>query len=131
MEDIDNLNIGKEEVERDNDCIFCKIAKKEIPKELTYEDDNFIAFLDINPKSEGHTLIIPKKHYKTLLDMPNTLGNELQETIKKVSLDLVKKHDVGGFNFIINSGEVAGQVVHHLHVHVIPRKNDDDVNFIC
>ena len=68
--------------ENKEDCIFCKIAKKEIKTNIVYEDDNFIAFLDVNPRAEGHTLIIPKKHYKTLLDMPNTLGNELIEAIK-------------------------------------------------
>jgi len=117
-------------METNEDCIFCKIVNKEIPKELTYEDENFIAFLDIKPRAEGHTLIIPKKHYKTILDMPNTLGNELQEAIKKVSLDLMQKGKAEGFNVLTNSGEVAGQIVHHLHVHIIPRREGDGMGYI-
>ena len=117
-------------MEDNKDCIFCKIANKEIQKELIYEDENFIAFLDISPRAEGHTLIIPKKHYKTLLDMPNTLGNELQEAIKKISLDLTKQGKAQGFNILTNVNEVAGQVVHHLHVHIIPRKKDDGIGYI-
>jgi len=112
------------------DCIFCKIANKEIPTDLVYEDENFIAFLDIKPRAEGHTLIIPKKHYKTILDMPNTLGNELQEAIKKVSLDLIKKVKAEGFNVLTNVGEVSGQEVHHVHVHIIPRKEGDGIGYI-
>jgi len=109
------------------DCIFCKIASKEIEKDLTYEDENFIGFLDINPRAEGHSLIVSKKHYKTLLDMPNSLGNELQEVVKKVGLDLIESGKGEGFNVLVNVGEVADQVVHHLHIHIIPRKKNDGV----
>ena len=79
------------EDKRVNDCIFCKIIKGEIPTEKTYEDDNFIAFLDIKPKAEGHTIIISKNHFRNLLDMPSSLGNEMLEAVKKVSLDLIKQ----------------------------------------
>jgi histidine triad (HIT) family protein len=109
------------------DCIFCKIVNKEIEKDLVYEDENFIGFLDINPKVEGHTLIVSKNHYKSLLDMPNSLGNELQEAVKKVGLDLINSGKAEGFNVLVNIGEVADQVVSHLHVHVIPRKKEDSV----
>ncbi len=119
----------------EKDCVFCKIARGEIPSEKTYDDDNFFGVLDINPKAEGHTLIISKKHYKTLLDMPVSLGSELLDAVKHVGLKLIKDggkagslssdNEVSGFNLIINNGEVAGQVVHHLHVHIIPRKNGD------
>ncbi len=114
----------------EQDCIFCKIVNKEIPKELTYEDDNFIAFLDISPRAQGHTLIIPKQHFKTLLDLPNTLGTELQQAIKKVSLNLTQKLKAQGFNIFTNIGEVSGQVVPHLHIHVVPRKNQDNLKNI-
>ncbi|MBT4166200.1 HIT domain-containing protein [archaeon] len=111
----------------EDDCIFCKIASKEISKDLVYEDENFIGFLDINPRADGHTLIVSKKHYKSLLDIPNSLGNELQEAVKKAGLDLINSGKAEGFNVLVNVGEVADQVVHHLHIHVIPRNDGDSV----
>jgi histidine triad (HIT) family protein len=116
-----------EQQQNPQDCIFCKIANKEIPTKLTYEDDNFIAFLDTNPMAEGHTLIIPKQHYKTILDLPNTLGNELQEAIKKVSLNLIKENKAQGINILSNNEPVSGQVVPHAHIHIIPRNKDDGI----
>ena len=107
------------------DCIFCRIARKEIKADIVYEDDSFIAFLDINPDVEGHTLVLPKKHFTTLLDMPNTLGNEMLEAIKKVSLKLIKDGKAEGFNVIFNNYKLAGQEVPHVHAHIIPRKKDD------
>ena len=120
----------------DKDCIFCKIVKGEIPSTKTYEDDNFIGILDIHPKAEGHTVIIPKKHFRNLLDMPASLGNEMLEAIKEVGLSLIKDgkvnagslssdNEVSGFNVIINNEPAAGQVVFHAHIHVIPRKTGD------
>jgi len=114
----------------ENDCIFCKIAKKEIKANIIYEDDNFIAFPDANPRADSHTLIIPKKHYKTILDMPSTLGNEMLDAIKSIAMDLIKQGKAEGFNIIINSFEPAGQVVHHAHVHIIPRKKGDRLKIL-
>lgn len=118
-------------MEENKDCIFCKIVKGEIPpgKGKIYDDDNFIGILDLNPKAEGHSLIISKKHYKTLLDMPSTLGNELTDAIKKVSLDLINQKKGEGLNIGTNVGEASGQVVPHLHIHIIPRSKGDDVKF--
>ena len=107
------------------DCIFCKIIKGEIPSQKVYEDDNFIGILDINQVAKGKTLLIPKIHYKTILDMPNTLGNEMLEAIKKISLDLINKGKAEGFNLLVNTYEVAGQVVPHAHIHILPRKEGD------
>lgn len=107
------------------DCIFCKIVNKEVPATIVYEDDNFIGFLDINQVADGKTLIIPKKHFKTILDMPSSLGNEMLEAIKKISLDLINKGKAEGFNLLMNNFEVAGQVVPHAHIHVLPRKKGD------
>ena len=109
----------------ETNCIFCKIVRGEIPSEKVYENDNFIGILDINPKTKGHALLISKKHFKTILDMPSSLGNELIEVVKKVSFDLIKKEKAEGFNFIINTNEVAGQVVPHMHFHIIPRTKND------
>ena len=109
------------------DCIFCKIVSGEMKTDFVYEDDNFVAFLDINPVVEGHTLVIPKKHFKTLLDIPNTLGNEMLEAVKKVSLDLIKNKKGDGINVFTNIHESAGQIVHHAHLHIIPRSKGDGV----
>lgn len=105
------------------DCIFCKIVSGEIPAEEVYEDDNFIGFLDNNPETEGHTLIVPKKHFRNILDLPSTMGNELLEAIKKVSLKLIQEDKADGINVRINNEPSAGQIVFHTHVHVVPRKN--------
>ena len=67
------------------ECIFCKIASKKIKCEIVYESDNFVAFPDANPRSKGHTLVVPKKHYTNLIEMPAVLGNELIDVIKKVA----------------------------------------------
>ena len=107
------------------ECVFCKIVAGEIPSTKVYEDDNFIGILDVNQVAEGKTLIIPKKHFKTILDIPNSLGNEMLESVKKVSLDLIKNGKAEGFNLLINTYEVAGQVVPHAHIHILPRKKGD------
>jgi len=109
----------------DNDCIFCKIVKGEIPSEKVYEDDSFIGFLDIKQTAEGKTILIPKKHFKTILDMPSSLGNEMLDAIKKISLKLIDEGKAEGFNLLVNTYEVAGQVVPHAHIHILPRKKDD------
>jgi len=109
----------------EKDCIFCKIVKGEIKSEIVYSDDNFIGILDINPKALGHTLIISKNHFKTILEVPSTLGTELLGAIKEVGLKLIKDKKGEGFNIIINNGEAAGMVVNHFHVHIIPRKTGD------
>lgn len=108
-------------------CIFCKIVKGEILPGLgkIYDGDNFMGFLDIKPRADGHALIIPKKHYKTILDMPASLGNEFMDAVKEVAFDLIKHGKAEGFNILINNGEVSGQVVHHLHCHIIPRRRED------
>ncbi len=113
----------------DNQCIFCKIINGEIISEEVYDDKNFIGILDKNPRAEGHTLIIPKKHFRNILDMPVTLGNELLEAIKKISLKLIKEKKAEGINIIINNESAADQAVFHTHVHIIPRKDKDNVKF--
>lgn len=109
----------------DKDCIFCKIVKGEIPSTKVYEDDNFIAILDIHPKAEGHAVIFPRKHFRTIVDMPNTIGNEMLEAIKGVGLGLIKNGKGEGFNVVVNNEAAGGQVIFHAHVHVIPRKKGD------
>jgi len=113
--------------ENDN-CIFCKIAKNEIKSERVCESASFFAIRDINPKAKGHALVIPKQHFATLLDIPNKLGNELLEIIKKVSSKLMDDKLGDGFNVVMNNLSCAGQVVMHAHLHVIPRKEGDGLN---
>ncbi len=109
------------------DCIFCKIANGKIPSEKIYENDNFFAIPDANQQIEGHTLIISKKHFETSLDLPSTLGTELLDCIKKTVLILVEKHKLEGFNIVSNNFECAGQVVKHVHFHILPRKEGGKV----
>ena len=113
------------------DCIFCKIANGDIPVKRIYENDNFFSIPDANPQVKGHTLVISKKHFETTLDLPDSLGAELLDCIKKTSLILVKKYNAEGFNVLNNSFEVAGQIVKHVHFHIFPRKkNDGEFKFI-
>ncbi len=107
------------------DCIFCKIAKGEIPSEKILETDNFFAIKDIHPKTKGHSLVISKKHYQTLLDVPSSLFGEFLEAGKKLALQLLKEEKAEGFNLVINNYKVAGQLVPHIHLHILPRKKDD------
>ena len=110
-----------------SDCIFCKIVNGEIKAEKIYENDNFISFPDANQKVDGHSLVVSKKHFETILDMPASLGSELVDCIKKTSLKLMKEHKATGFNVVQNNFEDAGQVVKHLHFHILPRKKGDSV----
>lgn len=115
---------------QEQSCVFCKIAQNKINVKKTAESNNFIAISDAHPKADGHTLIIPKKHFVTLLDLPNKLGNELLEFIKKVSSDLLEQKKGDGFNILMNNLQVAGQLVMHAHIHVIPRKENDGLEMI-
>jgi histidine triad (HIT) family protein len=112
------------------DCIFCKIAQGKIPTKRVKESNNFIAILDANPRTKGHTLIIPKKHFVTLLDIKNNLGDEMLKFTKEVASDLLEKKLGDGFNVLMNNLEPAGQVVKHAHIHVIPRKESDGLKII-
>lgn len=98
------------------DCIFCKIAKKEIPADIIYEDNKIIAFLDINPVNPGHVLVIPKEHYKSIIDTPDNLISEIFTKSKKL-MKVIKK--TTNADFVVVS--VVGLDVPHFHVHLIPR----------
>lgn len=102
------------------DCIFCKIIKGEIPSEKVYEDDEILAFKDINPAAPIHILVIPKKHIKSLLDLEEQ-DYELVGKIQKVINKLVKQLNIEqeGFRIIVNCGKDAGQEVMHLHYHLL------------
>lgn len=107
------------------DCLFCKIISGEIPSYRVYEDEAVYAFLDIYPASEGHTLVAPKKHFNSFTDLEAEDVAALFEAARKVTLALEKAFSANGMNIGVNNGEVAGQEVPHVHVHVIPRKKGD------
>lgn len=106
-------------------CIFCKIAAGEIPCHKVYEDENSLAFLDVKPHAKGHTVIIPKQHAKFICDLGDEASKRLMITVKEVVKILREKLNCDGFNVGWNSGSAAGQVVPHLHIHVMPRYNGD------
>jgi len=110
-----------------DDCIFCKMSGGEIPVNKICENNDFFSILDQNQDIKGHALIISKKHFETILDTPSSLGGELLNCIKKTFLELMKDYGVEGFNVLNNNFEVAGQVVKHLHVHIYPRIEGDEV----
>lgn len=108
------------------ECIFCKITKKEIPSKIIFENNLNLAFLDISPISRGHTIVIPKKHYITLEDIPDYELSELYTVVKKIAIMIHEKLEIDGYNILQNNFTAAGQVVKHFHVHIIPRNFDDD-----
>lgn len=109
------------------ECIFCQIAKGKIPCFKVYEDDRFLAFLDINPANEGHTLVIPKKHYENIYQMDAVDTAALFAVVNGVAKALNKTLDIKGLNILQNNGEIAGQRMPHVYVHLIPRYEDDEV----
>ena len=104
-----------------NDCIFCAIAAGEIPSFKVYEDDLALAYLDINPFSEGHALVIPKAHSAGLLDTGDDVLAAVLARVKKVAARLKEALPCDGFNILQNNGPAAGQTVPHLHFHIVPR----------
>ncbi len=104
-------------------CIFCKIANKEIESNIIFEDDNVVAFLDISQTTLGHTLVIPKKHVETIYD---DVDPEFLSKIPMIAKHIKETLNAEGINIVNNSGVVAGQTVNHLHFHIIPRYGDSD-----
>lgn len=111
-----------------DDCVFCKISKSN-DKKVIYENDNFFSIDDIKPIVNGHTLVISKKHFETTLDLPSSLGHELIDCIKKTTIKIMEREKFDGFNIVNNNFESAGQIVKHLHFHILPRKKDDGKSF--
>jgi histidine triad (HIT) family protein len=107
------------------DCIFCKIASKEIPSDLIYEDDDVFVFLDIKPVNKGHTLIIPKKHSMDLLETDDETLANLVIKAKHLAGQIMTAMGAAGFNLNINTKAAAGQAVFHTHFHIIPRYSND------
>ena len=113
-----------------NNCVFCAIAANEIPSFKVYEDDLVLAYLDINPFSKGHTLVIPKEHSSGLLDTSDETLAALVARVKKVASHLKATHPCDGFNILQNNGEAAGQTVMHIHFHIVPRYGKEEISFV-
>ncbi len=107
-------------------CVFCKIISGDIPSYKVYEDDNFLAILDISQTTLGHTLVMPKKHYSNMLEMPKVEYEQLMGLAQQLAIKITKNLNASGCNILINSNEVAGQTVMHTHVHIIPRYTESD-----
>jgi histidine triad (HIT) family protein len=104
------------------ECIFCSIVQGGSKSFKVYENQDQIAFLDIHPLVRGHTLVVPKKHFDTLIDMDEHSIGQLFNTVKLVAMNLVPAMGAHGFRIMQNNGESAAQVVKHVHVHILPFK---------
>lgn len=108
------------------ECIFCRIVNKEIPTAIVYEDDHVTAFLDVHPATKGHTLVIPKKHYEQLADLPEKEYLRYMLSLQKVVRGLLRY--APAVNVLRNEGKEAGQLVPHVHFHIIPRRPNDGLH---
>lgn len=106
-------------------CIFCKIVKGEIPAVKVYEDEKVLAFMDINPINDGHTLVIPKKHAENIFEISPEDLSEVISVAHKIARAIKNSLNPEGLTVVQLNGRVAGQMVPHFHVHLIPRKEDD------
>lgn len=110
---------------QDQDCIFCKIASGELPSEIVQEDDHTVAFMDINPWTRGHALVIPRHHSKDLLEIPDDDLAHVASASKRLARTMRERLRCDGINLINSCGAAAWQTVFHFHIHVIPRYSDD------
>ena len=108
------------------DCIFCKIIAGEIPSSKLYEDDQVIAFLDISQVTPGHTLVVPKQHFRNLLEMDAGSASQLFARVPDIARKVMKATGAKGMNILNNNEEIAGQTVFHTHVHLAPRYDETD-----
>lgn len=109
-----------------SDCIFCKIVAGEIPASKVYEDEHVLAFLDITQVTKGHTLLVPKKHFRNVLDLdPETTG-QVFSVLPRLAKHLKESLGAKGLNIVNNNEEAAGQTVFHTHIHLLPRFDEGD-----
>jgi histidine triad (HIT) family protein len=113
------------EIKVEDNCVFCKIIRKEINSHIVYEDETVLAFLDIGPVNPGHTLVIPKKHSTNLLDISEEDLKTLILAVRKICPAILKATAAHGLNVSMNNGKAAGQLVNHTHFHIIPRFAED------
>lgn len=108
-------------------CLFCRMVAGHIPVTKIFEDDVVLAFLDIGPLSDGHTLVIPKQHFDKLHDCPAELLGQVCSRLGKIAGAVTAAMQSDGYNLLCNNGRAAGQLVEHLHFHIIPRNAGDGV----
>ncbi len=106
-------------------CIFCKIVSGELPSHKIYEDESTLAFLDIAPVNPGHTLVISKKHYANFEETPEDILCQVIGAVKKVGRAIKDGLGAEGYNINVNNDPIAGQIIPHLHFHIIPRHVGD------
>jgi len=111
------------------DCIFCKIIAGEIPALKVYENDAVLSFMDIGPLADGHLLVIPKRHYSRLDQMPSEEIAAIAKTLPKLADAVIAATGAEGYNILQNNGKVAGQAVDHVHFHIIPRVAEDGLGY--
>ncbi|MCX6801283.1 MAG: HIT family protein [Candidatus Diapherotrites archaeon] len=114
-----------------NDCIFCKFVTGEIKPAVVFKNESVLAILDINPAGAlcGHTLVMPKKHFETIEDCPEKELKEAIAAVKKLVPAIKMVSGAEGINVIQNNGQAAGQLVNHVHFHIIPRARGDGIHF--
>ncbi len=115
-------------MQKDKDCIFCKIAAGEIPCTKIYEDDDLLAFMDIMPLNRGHLLVIPKEHFGNILEIEPALYGRIAELICRLSRAVGSTVSPDGMNVLQLNGKAANQVVPHLHMHLVPRFESDGLS---
>lgn len=106
------------------ECVFCNIVNGTAKSELVYEDEEVVAFLDIHPVNRGHTLVVPKKHFENIHDIPQELHKHVYDVVKKIAEAQKKVFSPAGISIAQNSGKAAGQIVFHFHTHVIPKDQE-------
>ena len=107
------------------DCLFCKIVTGTIPAQKVYEDEHTLAFLDIHPVNIGHTLVIPEKHFANLYETPDETLAHMMVVVKKLSVAITSATNADGINIEMNNDPVAGQIIFHTHLHIVPRFSGD------
>lgn len=112
-----------------SDCVFCSIVAGELPSSKLYEDDLVLSFLDIAPLAPGHSLVIPKNHYEFYPEVPAGEASAVAAAMLKIAPAVVASQGAEGFNLLLANGSCAGQVVPHVHFHIIPRRPGDDLGF--
>ena len=111
------------------DCVFCRIISGELPAYIIHQDEWTLSFLDINPFTWGHALVLPKDHFASLKELPDGMVSPLMKNISLVAKAVIRAAGVDSFNVLLNDGGVAGQIVPHIHFHVVPRSPGDGLHF--
>ncbi len=122
------IQMEKQDLKSDENCIFCKIVKGDIPCAKIFEDDKVLSFLDIAPANKGHALIVTKNHYETLLEIPDDILDDMMIKARKIARAMHSALANEGFNILMNNKKPAGQLVPHAHLHIIPRFEEDGVS---